>query len=1007
MPKKIILCDDKVEVNAQRDKYDTEHEIKSGDYWQHKETKEVRLIRSLDIVDNILHSVNVLLHPSTDKNKRYLENEQWVQGNGAVQFTLDEFLETFMYIEQEEARQDRDKEIKVLQEEIKEASDTLAIGYIDEEGTEAKQVLLSASSQIKTDMSLPISLAKETTVQEIQHNMSKTKDIAEKQTAFIQEHSAVIAKKTSTMATYYSEVGEQSMAAIDSTMVFVKKIEQGVHTLNIFLGEGVDVWRLSEGEPAGNKDKINFYQRKLFLDEEWFYNLAFGGADYRSLPDFQKALKEDFSIIDRIAPAEKSVVLMQFRREAKFRTSEYHSGSGSALDDLMDATADKEMFLLIRNGKNVYFVFSDDLLGGKRLFPTSTEINDYTRDGSKFFEGIEVDKHINFFDRKNVKAREAFDAKTRYYQRIILLLNGMHVRDTSIFGEINDSGYRDWLSLDFQMNNLNFVYDDEDALSWNTESTGEFLKRNNKSIQDGSRVVGLWRHIADEDNARGMWSSAIHRDNQEIWTPIASNEPLVVKTDKDGLYVSVLCSHRWGDSENTRKKIHLGRTDRDMMLCIDKVHSTEINYLLNSRRERTTYVQFARLLLAARDLLLREEKESEDFTANFMSHLVSQYPQYTQEEIKEAMFDSISFWRVKHKGITLPSERDENASSKALKEIGDIFTQRFVNNKTNDIVSFAKSNNEIGNFIRVSGNGKKYYLYTEINEESRVYIGECAGDYPFVYRHVLKITAKGIISIESTKSVLYLEIDIKEENYHVEKVLDVDSKDRTKDKNFLERLARIVELASLKNETLALLEEGDTLMMDRLDNLLTERITSFQKIRDKKRYGTITIPEFNVSLVDNVLMLSPVKAGEYYSHDSREVKVIELVSSLENIVARYGTDELYERFIEWIKKTYSRARSRIGDMEEVRARRGYIWSHKSTKFYVNSESLPFPKQNTRILTSTQSYSQCGYSMMGAVGEQKAFESFLEEERKKIQEVADRRSDNANTKEIILFTKITT
>ncbi len=975
---------------TQADLEQEQHEIKSGDYWVENETGDIRLIRSLTVIDNILHSLKIMSHPSKrctfdDKGRK---TSEWTPKD----YTLDEFLDSYTYIDQDKAKEIRGKEIALLQGQIADTSKELSLGYIDADGVSANLLLGGMATQVKSDMSLPISMAKNNTVTGIKDNIEKTRDIAEKQNIFIKEKTSIIAKKSNEMALYYTEVGEQSLASIDGTLIFVEKLQQGVHTLNIFLGEGVQVVSLTQGEKASDTEPLTFYQRKLYLDEEWFYNLANGGADYKSLSAFAKALDEDFSIIETIAPNPKSVVLMQFRRNAKRRDYPITS-IGEAMMNAQENEANREMFLLVRNGKTLHLIFSDDIGGGERLFPTAKEINELFKDSkepSRLFNGAEVDNYINFHDIRNANARKIFDQRAQYYQRIILMLNGIHSRNEDVFGVLKDEAYRDWLSLDFQQKHFKFVHDDEDALGFNFLPLAKFTAEKAKNIQAGSRLIGLWKNIANDDNARGMWSNSIYHDDQQIWFPVHTLTPYVVEKEGGKLFVKVECSHRWNSYKEKNKNFKVYLDDEALYgstLCVDYVTSEEIDFYLNSRQARSQYVDYAELLIGARDMLRKEEAESMPIVNYLLEYVSGVYPELSRKDIQEKLIESISFWRVKKKGAMLP-DLLKSANKNVLKEIADIFHLKTRGNMLHTISGFAKS--EQIDVLRISTNNKGlYFVYGEVSPEDKIEFGYCKV-YPFVWKYTVEVKKDKPFLVKKEQTT-YADRIISEDVLEEKRVIEINQRRWNLDPSYIEAVEEIKKNASDGEMVLSALEEPN-----RADEILRPFFED-KKTKQRKNKNSYIL-NYSMSLVLGAYLESSIprrtETQEIYfnSGDRKKIIIREWATTIDMLIAKYGSDELYSELIAWIVKVYTVPSSAISSLNKIRNENLEIFCELTSRFHVEGDFIPRRKTKSGFLVKEKMY--YGYAKWISNNSDLEpinsvdMDEVVDEERKKIQKVAD-------------------
>ncbi|MDQ1340566.1 MAG: hypothetical protein QG567_1723, partial [Campylobacterota bacterium] len=856
------------------------------------------------------------------KNKWTSEHSHY----SSTSFTVDDFLRLYEPINQDLAQSIRDKDLEAVQIEMGIIAKELAIGYV-EDGVSSTERLVAISSKNKSDMSLPISMAKEQNIEMIKKQTEDIRSIVALQKEFINVKTKELSLKSKTLSAFYQEKASQSLASIDGTIKFIAKLEKSIHTLDIFTGKGVQIIQLSEGSGAVDDEKITFYQRKLFLDEEFFYNLSSGGADYSSLRAFKDALQDDINIIKNMLPSEKSVVLMQYRRNEKAHYSEYANGNTS-LEDIMfkawEQAQYRKQFLFIRNGGNVYAVFSDDIQGGDRLFPTESEISSiFKKNGSSQFNGIEVDKYLNFKDLANKKARDKMDDTSLYYKRLLVLLYGLHDRDKNIFGEV---GNEDWFSLDFQQQKFNFIHDDEDALDFNSKSLAEFVKEKNSSLQIGSRVIADWRYVMNEDNAKGMFSNPTYNEPNQIYNPIYTLEPHIVEQVEGKLCCYVLCSHEnsYQGIKDKRIKVELDLSDN--IFVIDNIRAKEIEFYLNSRKHRSQYARFAIMLVGVRDLLKREEEEARENVEYLLNHIKSALPKLDESYISEKLFESISFWRIKNRAEKLP-DLTISENSKVLKEIADIFFNKTVNNKVDKLKEYCEINVE--NPISFSTDNKdKYFIYSEVKESEHIPFGNYE-IYPFVQRTTLKLLKKGFVEIE-TAQIKSGFVNMNEEILYEYKKYEVDRELRDLDNRYIESFEKLKENVVQSSKMFNLI----------INNGENEHILSsmFQDKCDKQRASRKRhILDYNISFLVGMYF---VDRGRNHYHTNKYISVITQNTNIDMLIARYGNDELYNECLVWIEKNYRNSSSTLATLKEIRAKKSNVFSvGKESEYFTNTYSI--------------------------------------------------------------------
>lgn len=714
-------------------------EISAGEYWKH-EGGNVHLISSLNIIDNELHSIEVSPHP------RY---------GGGGRFMSDEFFSKFVPITHEEAESIRSVEIKEVESEMNQIKLEMDAGYHDEDGISAKLLMERVSSSGMAQISISPDAAHKQ-IEVIGEKSKALQEIAQKQAEFIQEKSKAIATKTSLIASYYTEKGKQALASVDHTMKCVKKLQKSVYTLEVFTGKGVTVSKIRDGEPAPQDEPLTFYQRKLYLDEEWFFSLDSGGLDFQNMTDFKKALQDDFSIIDRIAPSPRSVVLMQYRRKDKSYFPKGHEKSiGDIFYECGMNDANKERILLIRNGGMVHIVKTEDIENGVRLFPTAVEIDDNYRVSKqkRLFNGMTIDANdqkLNPKDLGYVEARNSHEEKTVYYQRVILILCGVHLRDNDVFGDFKNSNQFDnWFNEVFQHECCRFIHDDEDALSDGKMPVQDWIEKKNSIIQSGTRIVCSWFRIMNEDTAPNAVKVIYgQRYDQTVWSykPLRSVDVAVVKSSHGELYVEAEC--RSVKNGAIRKvKVYFAR-DRWLknLFAIDTASYEEINYYLESRRHREHYFEYVDIFMHARKVIKEEEDINRPFINAMNDGVLKALPQCNSEEVRVAVNEAVRMWRAGNNGKLLPVPSDKEYK-KVLGSIGEQVWSILSGDAVEAVEAYCNENGIRPSLVSMNGSGEYEVIVPDLE------ILDDAGVAPFATSLILKRNSQGFC-VKDTVPVL-------------------------------------------------------------------------------------------------------------------------------------------------------------------------------------------------------------------------------------------------------------
>lgn len=716
---------------------DNEIEIQAGQYWRLKNhfnylKGTLLLIGSLNIIDDILHSIELTKHPI---KKPF---------SGGNRILLNDFIENFEFVPLDEALKIREEEIQKEQDKINKAREELLIGYVDKEtGTSATKLIANITKQDKSNVeNLPIQIGGD--IESYEQKAIEIQRIAEKQRDFIQEKNVVISTASSNLALYYQEKGTQALASVDNTIKYVAQLNKGIQTLGLFTGQGVNITQLASGEQAPYEEPLTFFQRKLYFDEESFFELKDGGADFNSMDDFVKELETNFSIINRMIPSQRGIVMVQYRRKDKQYFSEEEFKKSPMVCSMMQSsmnTENKVRFLFIRNGANVYKIDCEDFFEAERLFPTAVEMNDFfnknnTRSAFDKFRGVDFeDGKINPTDLQYVEARDKHDAKAIFYKRVLIILSGVHSRDTNIIGEFKGSEnyIGKWYNLNFQKDCCRFVHDDEDGLDFNLKNIHEWLKEKNKKAMSGSRILCLSKAMMNTESSPSAVKyfddeikGGFRRSGGDVWyyNPIFRTSVNIAFEKANSLFVRIDCEPTARSSSSSKEiNVELDKVrDFSSYIVLDDIKKDEIQLYLNSRKAREDYLGYAELLLEAKRLIELDEEKQEEFLLNFKEHIFNIYSTFDEKMVSSCIDESIRLYRATNKGVNLPRTIDEDYNlvvKKISKIIHSLLNADAISNK---IIEAFKKEYEDKEIVKVViKNTSEYYLYSKIIPEHKVF----------------------------------------------------------------------------------------------------------------------------------------------------------------------------------------------------------------------------------------------------------------------------------------------
>ena len=652
------------------ERIDRELDLEPGQYWRLLEpvtsgpetvyeAGTVLLVKRLRYVDDILHKVEMARHPAAEK--------RW-----DLEFLTDEFFEKFERCF--DGPEIRAREIAELQGRITGIQASIAEGV-----GEARQI--AGPGKAPTVNAL---IARAEQADAVKSVIASRVDEAETAADLIKVKVEEMTEATQVLGRYMNEQAEAALAAVSETIEHAESLQRGVKTLGLFTGEGVDVAQLCDGEPAPAHEKLHLYQRKLFMDEEWLIQLSNGGADRHDFEDFGAALEANPDLLRRILPQPRSVVLMAYRRAAKrYVGDDIRDPRANAFVNAMLNHGNMDAFLLVRNGDRVFQVFSElSTRVAGRLFPTEKEVEDiYKKHGR--FRGEDAES-LKLSDLQYSDARARHDAIGLFYRRLLILLWGLDQRER-LFGEFYDrTNAPSWLSLDFQMENFRFVHDDEGALTVARPRFHQWVREKNALMTSGSRVLCIWKNFVCEENAPGAFRAGRYHESSDVskmnYAPRNETDTVVV-TERDGhFYASMPSAYCGWQSESKIKRLEkdievrldeVRISDSMGFLCLDGVTSEELDYYLNSRREREGYLTYIPLFAAARDQLRDEEAEAAPFMSAMRDGLIASGASGTDDEFNEAITESVRLWRALNGAKSVPKPGDD-AFAKAQQQVGQV-----------------------------------------------------------------------------------------------------------------------------------------------------------------------------------------------------------------------------------------------------------------------------------------------------------------------------------------------
>lgn len=437
---------------------------------------------------------------------------------------------------------------------------------------------------------------------------------------------------------------QNQMRELERQIVYVGKV---IEIGNLYLGLKEEILCIRAGEPAPAATPIILHQLVLYMDEEvGMVRLAQGDLapfhiTWERIGYFDRWLVED-NRIDTLLPEEKGVIMFRPTRQR-------HYGRVEAEDE-HDKMNNRKVYLVIKNGQQVFRIYTDLNIGDK-MFPSTQEWQELVKQADKQPDWAESDAVKLVFN----------------YRKTVVLLQGILDR-TTVLHPLPRPDLNLFNEETYPHGEVQFIRDAEPSLT-EREPYKEWHKRMNATIREGSRVI-LAPIVGYE------YKSFRHRFNLE------SN--VALPPPESGVYVVHGKERRWRSGTEMEFRIIFNPQDvvfpRDgygsrprqrgygftikpddaFVLNYDALRLEDVRYYLNARRERYRYLE---ILPALRQVLTERETER-TYEAPFVALVC-----HETDAPEELVWDVVWWWKVKNKWKRHLSADDQKAWRMVTKEV--------------------------------------------------------------------------------------------------------------------------------------------------------------------------------------------------------------------------------------------------------------------------------------------------------------------------------------------------
>jgi hypothetical protein len=729
------------------------------------------LVDNVEMADGSPHTMHVAEPPSAVQDDR-LGSKHYERGWRVL---AEGFLDIFEPVAEAEAMAARQKEIDAVQGRISGMQqDTQA-------ATADLMLLASAAGSAPSLLSAPdaqdaeatessgSALVRQDTAARAVENMAERARSINAVSKRITANAVAIGNATSRVSLYYAERSKAALAAVQPALAVAGRLMEHVGTMSLYIGKDVEATLLLDGASAPASEKLTLLQRRLFLDEELLVHLEDGGADYEDVASLGQALERDPALVERIFGAQRAVVSMAARRKAKDYNAGIVPSAGQIIKAFFANEANKASFLLVRDGQRVWLVdLPQSMQGLERLFPTPEDLEaPYTE--RSWFSRDKESVRIGPQSLDYAKATEEFRKLAVHYERVLILLWGLHDR-LGLFGPFAEGGgYAGFGDPRLQQERFRLIFDDQSLLGRDYPPYHKWLASKNACLRSGSRVAVVWKRAMTAESAPGAVETDRRRDSwRDVfkYQPVDKQAVVIVRREGESMVVDAPVQREVYDKDafdyrmrrmNARVDLSKLESGREFaLLVLDDVDPDDIDHYLNARAERQHYLDYVSVLILARDTvradLAREAPAAQALLEAARSGRLAEPAEGWERALREAIRD----WRALNRGASLPLP-----GQSGWPKVRDVLLARMwsmAGMEDEGAMADRAVEHCLGTDrtpLRLSRDGRsRLVLYANRSDAANADVVEMLGSWPYVDRMVLAVARDGSFTEERSREVM-------------------------------------------------------------------------------------------------------------------------------------------------------------------------------------------------------------------------------------------------------------
>jgi hypothetical protein len=455
----------------------------------------------------------------------------------------------------------------------------------------------------------------------------------------------LVANKVEIMRRVLERKSNALRRLMEGHLAKVKKLAKIINIIELYLGVEEEIVQLVQGVPASSDIPISFRQQILFMDEE-IALVEPEGIDFQDIDKFDQWLTSDPKHLSQVLPEEKGVVVIRVRRTDKNYFEDREMDAAMHYQNFVLNLNNKAVYILIRNGENVYRIWSEKLQIWPRLFPKRAEMDE-------LMKIVENDQELRSKRHIWESDREKAEEQLVDYRKHLLLMQGLLDR-TTVFHPMPH--VVSFFKPETWGTAINLIYDDDLSLPSGRLSFQEWHKELNQKLDRGSRIfITRGPYLTNKGGAyhaeyysnRTLFYNSPSPSWHSVYSVIRTEPSQRSYHDKDE--IRLVINYKATDKvypDDYYQEAHERKNalpyflykDDDFVFNYDALSLEDIEFYLNSRVDRQHYLSMMPILLGLRAKRREEMKWEREFVSAMAGRL---------QTTETAVWEAVEWWKNK------------------------------------------------------------------------------------------------------------------------------------------------------------------------------------------------------------------------------------------------------------------------------------------------------------------------------------------------------------------------